>query len=58
MQHPEAMPGSFSRLSADGATEPGPDLVRAVADHVAGMTDRYAQRMYIDLFVPRCWADQ
>lgn len=34
------------------------ELIRAVTDHVAGMTDRYARRMYLDLFVPKCWADQ
>ncbi|MFH0916247.1 MAG: deoxyguanosinetriphosphate triphosphohydrolase, partial [bacterium] len=33
-------------------------LIQAVTDHVAGMTDRYAQRMYLDLFVPKCWANQ
>lgn len=31
-------------------------LVRAVSDHVAGMTDRFAQRAYFDAFVPRSWA--
>jgi len=34
------------------------ELLRSVTDHVAGMTDRYAQRMYLDLFVPKCWANQ
>ncbi len=33
-------------------------LVRAVVDHVAGMTDRYAQRTYLELFVPKFWANQ
>jgi len=33
------------------------EVIRAVTDHVAGMTDRYAQRMYLELFVPRSWAD-
>jgi dGTPase len=28
---------------------------RAVADYVAGMTDRYAQRAYLELFVPKSW---
>ena len=31
------------------------ELIRAVTDHVAGMTDRYAQRVYLDLYVPKCW---
>jgi len=25
---------------------------------VAGMTDRYAQRTYLELFVPKFWANQ
>jgi dGTPase len=33
------------------------ELIRAVTDHVAGMTDRYAQRVYLDLFVPKCWGN-
>ncbi|MHB9150237.1 MAG: deoxyguanosinetriphosphate triphosphohydrolase, partial [Thermoleophilia bacterium] len=31
-------------------------LVRTVADHVAGMTDRFAQRAYFEVFVPRSWS--
>jgi dGTPase len=31
------------------------DLLRAVTDHVAGMTDRYAQRVYVELFMPKAW---
>jgi len=56
LEHPEALP---SPPVAHG--DPGADrmrLVQAVTDHVAGMTDRYAQRMYLDLFVPKCWANQ
>ena len=30
-------------------------LVRMAADHVAGMTDRFAQRAYFEVFVPRSW---
>jgi dGTPase len=33
------------------------ELLRAVTDHVAGMTDRYAQRVYLDLFMPKCWGN-
>ena len=31
-------------------------LERAVADTIAGMTDRYAMRLYEDLFLPRRWS--
>jgi dGTP triphosphohydrolase len=33
-----------------------PDLVRAVTDHIAGMTDRFAQNTYFNVFMPRSWA--
>ena len=29
------------------------DVVRAVTDYIAGMTDRYATRVYQDLFIPQ-----
>jgi dGTPase len=55
LRHPEALP---SPPPEAGGTEAGRiELVRAVTDHVAGMTDRYAQRLYQELFVPRCWGD-
>jgi len=50
LQHPEALPEPPVKT---GHAE----LVRAVTDHVAGMTDRYAQRLYLELFMPRCWGD-
>jgi len=39
------------------ATDPGERerLVRATCDHIAGMTDRFAERAYFDAFVPRSW---
>lgn len=30
-------------------------LVRAVCDHIAGMTDRFAIQSYTDIFVPKTW---
>ena len=36
------------------ATPDDPDCT-AVVDFIAGMTDRYARSLYIDLFVPRNW---
>ncbi len=41
--HPEALP----------PTPAADDLVQRVTDHVAGMTDRYALRVYRDVFMPR-----
>ena len=32
------------------------EVARAVTDHIAGMTDRYAERIYTDLFLPKFWA--
>ncbi len=55
LSHPEALP-SPPAATGDGEAD-RLELIRAVTDHVAGMTDRYAQRMYLDLFVPRCWGD-
>jgi glyoxylase-like metal-dependent hydrolase (beta-lactamase superfamily II) len=42
LERPELLPPS-----------PEPDLVTRVTDHVSGMTDRYALRVYRDLFMPR-----
>jgi dGTPase len=55
LEHPEALPSPPPR--AGGAEADRIELVRAVTDHVAGMTDRYAQRLYLELFMPRCWGD-
>ena len=44
---PGLMPESY--LSA------GIDVKRAVCDYIAGMTDRFAMRVYIENFVPECW---
>ena len=55
LEHPEALPSTPT--PASGLDDGRAALVRAVADHVAGMTDRYAQRLYLELFMPRCWGD-
>jgi dGTPase len=47
LEHPEEIP-------AEDAAAPG-DLPTRVADHIAGMTDRYALRAYEQLFLPRGW---
>lgn len=54
--HPEALPSA--PVSANDHVRARMELLRIVTDHVAGMTDRYAQRIYLELFVPKCWADQ
>ncbi len=56
LEHPEAMPSLFT--DSLEAVPRRQEVVRAVADHVAGMTDRYAQKMYMDLFVPKGWTNR
>ena len=41
-------------LPAELASVPG-DLHTKVADHISGMTDRYAVRTYERLFLPQGW---
>ncbi|MCX8032693.1 MAG: deoxyguanosinetriphosphate triphosphohydrolase [Thermoleophilia bacterium] len=55
LDHPESLPPSVLMGEAD--TSGVPPLVRAVTDYVAGMTDRYAQRVYLELFMPKCWGN-
>ncbi|MGZ8565949.1 MAG: deoxyguanosinetriphosphate triphosphohydrolase [Actinomycetota bacterium] len=47
LEHPDELPPEYHRA-------PG-DLPTRVADHIAGMTDRYALRTYERLFLPRGW---
>jgi dGTPase len=47
LEHPDEMPAEYHR-------SPG-DLPTHVADHIAGMTDRYALRTYERLFLPQGW---
>ncbi|GIV00590.1 MAG: deoxyguanosinetriphosphate triphosphohydrolase-like protein [Actinomycetota bacterium] len=47
LEHPEAVPEEYHRA-------PG-DLPTRIADYIAGMTDRYALRVYEQLFLPRGW---
>ncbi len=44
-----SIPGIYGRL--------GSDRGRAVCDFISGMTDRYALKLYQDLFIPRPWAE-
>jgi dGTPase len=47
LEHPDELPAEYHRA-------PG-DLPTRVADHIAGMTDRYALRTYERLFLPQGW---
>lgn len=48
IRHPERMPGEFSPCADDGET-----VDRHVCDYIAGMTDRYAIRVYSDIHIPK-----
>ena len=49
-EHPELLPPEHQRIAErDGAK-------RAVADYVAGMTDRYALDTYATIFIPSGWS--
>jgi dGTPase len=47
LDHPEAVPAEYHQA-------PG-DLPTRIADYIAGMTDRYALRVYEQLFLPQGW---
>ena len=49
LDHPEQVPEEYHRA-------PG-DLPIRVADYIAGMTDRFALRMYEQLFLPHGWLE-
>ncbi len=58
LAHPELLPLSCCDDVGPGTTADGgydEVLVRSVTDHIAGMTDRYVQKVYFDTFVPRAW---
>lgn len=44
----EQVPGEYRAISSG-------DTLRAVTDFVAGMNDRYASRVYQELFIPQSW---
>ena len=48
-EHPNKMPKEYiERAEKDG-------LARSVCDYIAGMTDRYAVRIFEELFIPSSW---
>ncbi|KAB8143299.1 deoxyguanosinetriphosphate triphosphohydrolase [Chloroflexia bacterium SDU3-3] len=49
--HPEQLPAELRAIN----TQRGEPIERAVIDHIAGMTDRYAIQVFNSLYVPRTW---
>jgi len=47
LDHPDDVPPEYHAAPGDSPTR--------VADYIAGMTDRYALRVYAKLFLPRGW---
>ena len=50
-EHPAQLPEDLRRIN-QRRDEP---IERAVVDYIAGMTDRYAIKVFNDLYVPRTW---
>lgn len=48
VRHYDQVPQEYRDIS-------GGDHLRAVADYVAGMTDRYAKNFFRDMFIPHSW---
>lgn len=48
VRHYDKVPEEFKEIS-------GGDPLRAVTDRVSGMTDRYAQNFFKDMFIPHSW---
>jgi len=51
ISHPEELPEDIrSRI------QPGQDdIIRAVTDYIAGMTDRFAMKRFREIFMPVAW---
>lgn len=49
VKNPDMLPEDFKKL----AREDG--LIRATADYISGMTDKYAMSRYNELFIPEAW---
>lgn len=47
--HPEELPELYLEVAGEDGVE------EAVKDYISGMTDRYAIKLYSDLFVPKAW---
>ncbi|MCL6607328.1 MAG: deoxyguanosinetriphosphate triphosphohydrolase [Geminicoccaceae bacterium] len=51
INNPENLPGEYSQRAKAG------DVERAACDYIAGMTDRFAIRVYQKLFLPLPWVE-
>jgi len=51
LEHAEELPPELRRINHE-RSEP---IQRAVVDYVAGMTDRYAIKIFNDVYVPKTW---
>lgn len=49
--HPEQIPADLQRI----VSERGEPVEQAALDYIAGMTDRFALKVFNELFVPRTW---
>ncbi len=49
VKHSDKIPDDYSFILENEGVE------RAAADHIAGMTDRYAEWVFEDLFIPHSW---
>ena len=49
-KYPELMPDMYIKIARTESPE------TAACDFVAGMTDRYAVKVFEDMFVPRGWS--
>ena len=52
MRHPDEVPLELRMISR----RRGDEHVCAVVDHIAGMTDRYALKVFTAIYVPRIWS--
>ncbi|MEW6379418.1 MAG: deoxyguanosinetriphosphate triphosphohydrolase [bacterium] len=50
LEHPDLLPDHFNRQCSSGE-----DVHQAVCDYIAGMTDRFALRLYQEIFFPKPW---
>ena len=55
LENPQDLPAG--PVTTGDAAADRAELLRMVTDYVAGMTDRYAQRLYLELFMPKCWGN-
>ena len=52
VRHPDELPPDYASIAAAEGVE------RAACDYIAGMTDRFAVKIFMGLFVPKSWTDE